>query len=191
MKFCLIFVTKCIIFIEFDKELDELEMRVKDDAMNAPETDSKSIKVGRIVAVLMYDWNKWIRGVVKSKDVNGSFYIWAIDYGFPLTATSKQIVIMPNHYSGFHIKNKVHIGGLENCLPARNVFDFKACETAMETQKHWSENAIDVFRNAVRDAVKIEFKEVKEMNLQRKPHRFGRLMITGSQSGVEMNFVKW
>lgn len=166
-------------------------MRVKDDAMKAPETDPKTIKVGRIVAILMYDWNKWIRGVVKSRDVNGSFYIWAMDYGFPLTATSEQIVILPNHFSGFHTKNKVHIGGLENCLPAKNVFDFKTWEPVMETQKDWSENSIEVFRNALRDAVKIEFKEVKEMNLQKKPHHFGRLMITGSQSGVEMNIVKW
>ncbi|XP_055316972.1 putative uncharacterized protein DDB_G0286901 [Sitodiplosis mosellana] len=164
----------------FDKQLEEMEVKIKGSVNKRmqPPDGPEDIQIGDLVAVLMPDFNKWIRGVIKAKDETGLVYVWAVDYGVPLVSNSTQICKLPAIYAKMNVKfQRVHLGGLVNCVPAESSYDFEKDSVIMREQSNWSMNAIEIAQSVVGRAVHLKFDKVEDVRLPNGSHLFGHLKV--------------
>lgn len=133
--------------------------------------------VSKIVGFFVSDWNKWIRCVVKAKDTNGTFYLWAPDYGLPFIGKELQIIVIPLSFQGMTIKYKVHLGGLIHVVPADQFFDISTGSVETKISKSWSTTASEKLGEILKLSLALEFKDIHTHYPMQRPHFFGRLMI--------------
>lgn len=133
--------------------------------------------VSKIVGFFVSDWNKWIRCAVKAKDTNGTFYLWAPDYGLPFTGKESQIIVIPSSFQGMASKYKIHLGGLINCVPAEQYFDITTGSVETKISKSWSTTASEKLGEILKSSLALKFKDIHTHYPMQKPHYFGRLMI--------------
>lgn len=168
---------KCV--LDMDKPLDEMETKIKGTvAKKALSThdELQVLKMGDIVAVFNPKWNKWIRGVIKAKDANGSYYVWALDYGVPLISKPLHIIQLPPMYARMNSKcQRVHLGGIINCVPSEPTYDFEKNENVILDQTNWSTKALEIAQNFISRAIELEFEVVAEMSVVDKQYKFGHL----------------
>lgn len=167
--------------IELDEDLEEIERKIRNIVKSAKaaskKTNAEDIVVSRIVGFFVSDWNKWIRCVVKAKDTNGTFYLWAPDYGLPFTGKESQIIAIPLSFQGMTIKYKVHLGGLIDCVPAEMAFDISTGNIETKISKSWSTTGSEKLGEILKMSLALEFKDIHTHYPMKKPHFFGRLMI--------------
>lgn len=146
-------------------------------AKKSHSTDEKEeIQVGDVIAAYLSFWNKWIRGQIKEINENGLFYVWAVDYGVPLVLNASQIIKLPAIYAKMNSKmQRIHVGGLINCIPAESTYDLEKDESVLVEQTNWSEKAIGIMQKIISSANHLKFDETKEINLMNRTHRFGNL----------------
>lgn len=164
----------------FDKQLDEMEVKIKGSVCRRMQSsdEPEEFGIGDVVAVLMLDMNKWIRGLIKAKDETDLFYVWAVDYGVPLVSTRMQICKLSLIYVKMNAKfQRIHLGGLVNCVPAKQEYDIeKDCNVLVE-QSDWSTKAFEIAQSVIGRAVQLKFDKVEEVRMQNDSHLFGHLKI--------------
>lgn len=184
---------KNIVFLAsgFDKHLDEMEMKIKSTVGRRAQSsdEPEEIQIGDTVAVFFGDMNKWIRGVIKSKDDKGLVYVFAVDYGVPLITNAVQIVKLPPIYTKMNVKyQRVHLGGIINCVPAESKYDFEKESVVLREQTDWSANAIEIAQNFIGRAKHLKFDEVEQVRFADGSHSFGHLKIQkADESWIDLN----
>lgn len=181
----------CVLISGFDKQLDEMEMKIKGTVGKRTQSSDQpeEIQIGDIVAVFFGDMNKWIRGIIKAKDDKGLVYVFAVDYGVPLISNAVQILKLPPIYAKMNVKyQRVHLGGIINCVPAESKYDFEKESVVLREQNDWSANAIEIAQNFIGRAVNLKFDEVEQVRFADGPHLFGHLKIQKADgSWIDLN----
>lgn len=173
--------------LEFDKELSELERKVEAAARKIEGTEK--LTISEVVAVFVPDWHKYIRAAIKRKHDDEYYCIWAVDYGVPMLSHVSDISKLPRSFTGMQLKNKrIHLGGIENCLPAQTTFDIDTGGVVKEKLSNWSPGAIELTQKLINQAIKLEFEHVEDLAENRRSHYFGRLMIQ-RQDGQMVNVL--
>lgn len=174
----------------YDEELSTIEDKVKAAALDIQSKDNDKIRFSDVVAVFVTNWHKWIRATVKTKEHDGSFGVFALDYGIPLIVKPSLVVKLPNSFTGMQLKKKrIHIGGIENLHPAETTLDVDSGNAVLEKQSNWAPDAIALMQKLIDSAVKLNFHRVAVPEQLKKPHYFGRLMIQ-LENGKSINLVK-
>lgn len=196
-KITILVIFFLVVFEGYNEEFHMLEKKVEQVAKQRIEEDKKDaacdnkIRQSDVVAVFVPDWHKYIRATVKKKESDDSYAVWAIDYGVPMMVNASNIVNLPKSFTGMQLKSKrIHLGGLENCLPAEKRFDLNVDSSVKEKQLNWSREAIELVQKVLNQAIKLEFEHVTELEPNKKPHFFGRLMMQRLCDGEMVNVVK-
>ncbi|XP_031638553.1 putative ATP-dependent RNA helicase SoYb [Contarinia nasturtii] len=160
----------------FDKQLDDMEVKIKGTVCK--KNEHEEIEIGDTVGVFMKDWNKWIRGIVKEKYQNGSAHIWAIDYGVPYITPLVKLVKLPPMYAKMNGKyQRIHVGGIINCIPAESSYDFETNDMVFGEQAQWSAKAMEISQCGIGRAMQLKFEEVHEIKMGHETLIFGNLKI--------------
>lgn len=166
--------------IEFDlfildiiPELNRLEFKIAECAIY--QRKAPSFNIGEIVAVLITEWDKWVRARIECDSKDGQqFLLWTIDYGLPVIATSKKIIALPFELAHDPMQ-VVFLGGLVDCVPIEMEFDVKSRCVKPKRQPKWSAKAIQSVENIFKNADVIEFVPVVFNHKGR--HNFGQLLV--------------
>lgn len=171
--------------LDINASLRRLEARVDDYASTERIKEGDfphEGKIGDIVAVLIPHWNKWIRAKVACQVAHREQYIlWAIDHGMPIMATANEILPLPKDIAEDPLKT-IYLGGLGNCVPAEEDFDYMKLETKMVMTKNWTARAIETFEKFAKNSVRITF--IPELSLE--DHRFGKIFFH-QENGVTLS----
>lgn len=158
--------------------------------------DSKNVAKGKlkmtsVAAVFVPDWNKYVRGVIRRKEKDDQFCVWAMDYGVPMLVKASNIVQLPLSFKGKTLKNKrIFMGGIENCLPAESTYDIDTACSVKVQLSNWAPKAIELTQKILNQSVKLDFEHVDEITVSdSRTHYFGRLMMQ-RQDGHMVNVVK-
>lgn len=185
------------IFQGYNDELDALEKKVEAAAKDRiaaslkDGTTVKKIRLSEVVAVFVPGWHKYIRAAVKKRDGDDLYYVWAIDYGVPMMVHATNIVKLQAAFSGMKLTRKrVHLGGMENCLPAEKQFNIANECSDKRKLLNWTPQAIDLVQKLLSQAIKLEFEHIEDLLIQKRPHYFGRLMMQRPSDGQMINVVK-
>lgn len=143
-----------------------MEMREAVEMLDANRKDD--IYIGDIVAVFMPDSNKWVRGKIEAKDKNGSYYVFTVDYGFPIVAKSSQVKLLNKDLEMFSLDHRSSFGTLIDCIPSSD----------SKKERHWSNEALEMSRKIIGRARKIVLKGIYKRELKGQQHVFGRLEVT-------------
>lgn len=164
--------------IDFDKSLNDMEHKIMSTVSRKRQSteNSEEIQIGDTVAVLVPQWNKWVRGNLKEMPSNGSLYVWAIDYGVPIVSKASNVIKLPTAYIRMNMKYpRIHLGGLIDCVPAESEYDYQKDGIIVSEKPIWSEKAIEIGRTAIDSAIQVKFENVKEFKLMDRSHHFGHL----------------
>lgn len=180
------------------EELDVIEKKVEAIAKERTEEAAKSgvpspikIRTSEVVAVWCGDWHKYIRATVKKKETDDLYCVFCIDYGLPMVVHISNIIKLPSAFMGMQLKHRrIHVGGIENCLPAEKRFDINMESSVKEKLPNWSPQAIELMQKILDQAVKLEFEHVHNLVLKKRPHFFGRLMMQRPVDGQMVNVMK-
>lgn len=103
--------------IELDAEIHEYATKRQFDKKWSPHRSS-------IVAAWVNDWNKWVRGkvenVVEVESGTPRYFLWAIDYGRPISVIANHTVPLPRELAEINI-SAVQEGCIYGILPAEQV----------------------------------------------------------------------
>lgn len=182
----------------YNEELDKLEKKLEATAKQKfaeskmEASPEKKIRMSDVVAVFVLDWHKYVRASVKKKERDDLYCVWAIDYGVPMIAHASNIVLLPSSFNGMQFKNgtRIHLGGMEHCLPAEKQFNMAKESSDKQKLMNWSPQAIELVQNILNQAVKLEFEHVQNLMPIKRSHYFGRLMMQRPSDGQMMNVVK-
>lgn len=175
--------------------MNEFERKIADAALDpklkqTANEKEKKIRIRDVVAVFVPDWHKYVRGTVKKKEKDGSYVIWAHDYGVPIVSNASFIEKLPHSFSGANIRTRrIHRGGIENCLPSETKYDLELGTTYKEKLSNWTPAAIKQTQDILNIGVKLEFEHVEDLSPFNKEHLFGRLMMQ-RQNGQMVNLMK-
>lgn len=177
--------------------MDKLEKKVEGaakDKLKKENPPEKKIRMSEVVAVFVSDWHKYIRASVKRKERDDLYCVWAIDYGVPMVVHESNITPLQRSFTGMTLNSKswkrIHIGGMENCLPAEKQFNMAKESSDKQKLMNWSPQAIELVQKILNQAIKLEFEHVVDLLPQRRSHYFGRLMMQRPSDGQMMNVVK-
>lgn len=150
----------------------------------------EKLLISEVVAVFVPDWHKYIRAAIKKKHDDECYCVWAIDYGVPILSHISNIAKLPRKFTGMQLNNKrIHVGGIENCVPAQTKYDINTGGIIKEKLSNWSPDAVELTKKLVNQAIKLEFEHVENLAEHKRPHFFGRLMMQ-RQDGEMVNVLK-
>lgn len=134
-----------------------------------------SFRIGEIVAVLIVEWEKWVRARIELESNDGQqFLLWTIDYGLPVVASSKIIVALPDKLANDPLE-VVFLGGIGNCVPSDMQYDVNERRAKSTPRQKWSAKAIESVGNILRNAAAIEF--TPKILQFKGHHNFGELFV--------------
>lgn len=113
--------------------------------------------VGDIVAVLIPEWDKWVRARIEcpGKDVN-EFMVWCNDYAMPVFVDCNKILPLPEEL-GKNPLQVVFLGGIANCVPLEVQVNTNNLLVESKLSKKWSNSAIEKFASFVKESKLIRF----------------------------------
>lgn len=164
-------------------ELWDLELKIFKqfiDNRKSGKKNKRNFDVGDRVAVFLPESNKWIRASIQTIDQR-DFNCWAIDYGRPIKTTIYRIKRLTKELAYFNLPNfEIKLGGLINCIPAKEYFNSGSMELEIRLESEWSSNAIQVVKDIINQSPMQQLKNVEIINLdslneQRPKHHFGEL----------------
>lgn len=156
-----------------------MEFKIKGSVakkQQSTDEDGDDIKIGDILAVFIPNWNKWVRGKIKARDINGSYYVWAMDYGIPVIAKPSHVVKLPPIYAKMNSKcHRVRLAGLINCVPCESTYDIEKDNNVLLEKSNWSEKALEIAQNFIGKSSYLKFDGTAEVVVMDERYIFGQL----------------
>uniref|UniRef100_A0A336LWA6 RNA helicase n=1 Tax=Culicoides sonorensis TaxID=179676 RepID=A0A336LWA6_CULSO len=160
-------------FIDFEHKLDQFykenfkELR---DEIFRP-------KVNDLVAYIDRVHSKWYRAVIDCRfdlgNDNYTYYLWLIDYGFPVQTTKTNIYKLEKCFHTPESFDKIFKVGLANVLPCKEEYDFLNEKTQIEISDQWDADTVLKLQKIFETSTGIEYFE----KFQVKDQSFGEIKI--------------